>query len=155
MIKLKWKDPRRFSANINVKEEKVLKKAGIFAQDVAEFHINDVDSSWSASVPSSPGRPPAVRSGNLRSSPYIEYRTGGAQFIPMFAGPSGGRPEDFPVAIVHWNTRKGVFSPANKRGYAGYLESGTSRMSARPFVKPSIRRTKRAMLARAREILKR
>ena len=153
MIKMKWKDPRRFNSIINTKEQEVLKKAGIFAQDIAELHVNDVRSSWSATVPSSPGKPPAMRSGNLNSAPYIEYRSGGSLFTKLFASPSGGRPEDFPIAIVHWDTRKGVFSPTNQRGYAGYLEAGTSRMAARPFVKPSMRRVKRMVLAQARKIL--
>jgi hypothetical protein len=154
MIKMKWKDARRVQANINVKEAKVLAKAGIFAKDIAEWHLRDVDSSWSASAPSRPGRPPAQRSGNLASSPYIEYRTGGAKFIGLFAGPSGGSPADFPIAIVHWNTRKGAYSPTNKRGYAGYLEAGTAFMHKRPFIGPSIRRIKKAAMARAKEILK-
>lgn len=57
--------------------------------------------------PSAPGSPPGVRSGNLRRN------------WNMFGSGSGGN---------------GVFGIQSGMGYSGYLEHGTRRMDARPYV---------------------
>ena len=57
--------------------------------------------------PSAPGNPPGVRSGNLRRN-WNMYRSG-----------SGGN---------------GVFGISSGMHYSGYLEHGTSKMAARPYV---------------------
>lgn len=141
------------AAVINTREQKLLTKAGIFAKDIAEAHIEDARANWSSYPPSTPGRPPAMRSGNLDSSPYIEYRAGGALFTRMFSNVASN-PEDFPIAIVNWDTTKGSYEPENKRGYAGYLETGTVKMKRRPFVRASLRRIRELMKAEAKRILK-
>lgn len=61
--------------------------------------------------PSSPGEPPGIRSGHLRGAWNYGVRGGGG---------SGG------VSIV-------AFGEA-QAGYAGYLEDGTRKMAARPYV---------------------
>ncbi len=57
--------------------------------------------------PSAPGNPPGVRSGNLRRAWYM-FRAGG----------SGS----------------GSFGIKSGMGYSGYLENGTRKMEARPYV---------------------
>ena len=57
--------------------------------------------------PSAPGNPPGVRSGNLRRN------------WNMYISGSGGN---------------GVFGISSGMHYSGYLEHGTSKMAARPYV---------------------
>lgn len=57
--------------------------------------------------PSSPGSPPGVRSGNLRTKWHIKNSGGGGN---------------------------GVMAIQSSMHYAGYLEHGTSKMAARPYV---------------------
>ena len=57
--------------------------------------------------PSPPGSPPGRRSGVLRNSWTMEYKAGGMS---------------------------GTFGITSNAHYAGYLEDGTSKMAARPFV---------------------
>ncbi len=59
--------------------------------------------------PSAPGSPPGVRSGSLRGQWSMEY---------------GGSAEN------------GYFGITSHTNYAGYLENGTRKMAARPFLDP-------------------
>lgn len=68
----------------------------------------DVQTHFSAQSPSSPGEPPAVVTGNLRASMTVAR-----------------------IRQALWEMRVGA-------EYGVYLEFGTPRMSARPFVRPAV-----------------
>lgn len=68
----------------------------------------DVQTHWSQQSPSSPGEPPAVVTGNL---------TGDIKTRPI---------------------RKALWEVVFGAEYAPYLEFGTPRMAARPFLRPAV-----------------
>src|SRR5689334_22411662 len=78
--------------------------------ETAEGGANYIVKHFSTHVPSSPGNPPAVRTGQLRDS--ITY----------------GR-----VAALLW----AVYAGDSKAYYAPFLEYGTRKMAARPFMRPA------------------
>lgn len=80
--------------------------------DAAEALKQDIRTSWSPSSPSAPGRPPAVVSGELDKSIYIEE-----------------------VRTAGWLTVRAVRVRA---GHWIFLEFGTTvNMKARPFLRPA------------------
>jgi len=78
---------------------------------------------WKRGHPSAPGQPPNVQTGHLRRS--ITWQA--------------------PSALVRL---VGSFMPKKDAGsnYAAALEYGTSKMQARPFLRPSLARCKKAIL---------
>jgi HK97 gp10 family phage protein len=84
-------------------------------RDLAEGVRKDIRSNWSATAPSSPGQPPAVRSGTLDKSIAVFKRRSGKLAIFVLA------------ALAEW---------------AGWLEFGTRKMRPRPFMRPAMKRAK-------------
>lgn len=92
--------------------------------------VDDIRRNWSPSAPSSPGKPPAVVTGNLDSS--VQAKKQGRDELGRFASR-----ENASVWFVSVDTEEG--SNPNDRGqYAAVLEYGMDR----EFVAPAIERVR-------------
>lgn len=93
--------------------------------EAAAAAVEDMRAHWSGHYPpaSSAGQPPAVRSGHLDAS------------IELIPDGRTGR-------IIHV-----------KAAYASYLEYGTSRMAARPFMRPALMRARRTFGSRFKPVI--
>lgn len=91
---------------------------------VARDLLDDVREHWSGVYPpaSAAGETPAIRTGNLHKSGRVR-RSGGGGFTQAY---------------------RVVF----EIGYGKFLEKGTGRMAARPFLQPAMTRAKRKMRKR-------
>jgi HK97 gp10 family phage protein len=76
-------------------------------------------------VASAPGDPPAVDTGRLRASISTNWSGGGERGEDQVGDPGGERGGDVFKVVVGTNVK-----------YAPFLEFGTSRMAARPFIRP-------------------
>ena len=88
--------------------------------------VGDIRANWSGYYPPAgdPGDSPAIRSGALDASVTFEMdATTSRATITVLAS------------------------------YAGYLEYGTAKMAARPFVRPALRRVERTLIERYRKVL--
>jgi HK97 gp10 family phage protein len=94
--------------------------------DTTQDVIDDIRDHWSGLSPSSPGEPPATVTGELDSS-LEKHKDGGG------------------LRVVYRITMT---------DYGMYLEKGTSRMSARPFVAPAIERGKRTIKDKFKVVLR-
>lgn len=88
--------------------------------NLAQATDTDMKRHFSRKSPSSPGRPPAVDTGNLKNS--------------IVARPAGRGKAEVSIGAE----------------YAIYLEYGTTRMAARPFLRPAVER----ISEKAKEIVK-
>lgn len=94
------------------KLDSIIRHAPGAADDVcgqAAYELQaDVQTHWSQQSPSSPGDPPAVVTGNLRASLTVAR-----------------------IRQALWEMRVGA-------EYSSYLEYGTPKMAARPFLRPAV-----------------
>lgn len=79
--------------------------------------LDDIKAHWSPVSPSEPGSPPAYGSGQLHRSGRVRH------------------------GASHWISR---FRVVFEVGYAKFLELGTKRMAARPFLKPAVARMRKS-----------
>ena len=86
-------------------------------------------SRWQRTRRSAPGESPAVQSGNLRRS--LSFRGGGLEKL----------------STLRWRLGVTGKTASEAKEYAGYLARGTSRMAARPFLRPAVEKTKRKIQA--------
>lgn len=103
----------RLASSFRARGEKVNTNLGKAIKSACLIVEREAKVSMSPNGPSSPGEPPAVDTGRLRAS--ITHRLEG-----------GGR-----------DTRTKGYVGTNVE-YAPYLEFGTSRMAARPFLTPAL-----------------
>jgi len=89
------------------------KDADRVVASAAEKIYEDIDQSYSAKSPSSPGQPPAIVTGRLKKS------------------------------VKFARVKLATFEVTASAPYAKFLEFGTSRMAARPFFRPALRRASR------------
>lgn len=101
---------RRMAAQAAPAAARALYAGGQLIESTAEASITAGAVSGANHVPSLPGQPPNEDTGTLRRS--IETRVGGPNLVIVQAG--GGETD-----------------------YAAFLEFGTSRMAARPFMRPA------------------
>lgn len=87
-------------------------------KEAAQAVLDDVRDHWSGASPSAPGAPPAVVTGRLDQSGRVRFVKGGllAEYRVVFE-------------VV----------------YAKFLENGTRRMAARPFMEPATQRARRKL----------
>lgn len=113
-------------------ERELPRRVEASVKEAAEALKADIRSSWSSTSPSRPGNPPAMDTGNLDSAIFVD--TAGRDASGRFASDA-----DAVRAFVRIDTTQG--SSYHGRGaYEGYLEDGTPRMAARPFVQPAVER---------------
>jgi HK97 gp10 family phage protein len=103
-------------------------------QETGDEIVDDIRANWSGQYPpaSAPGQAPAKRSGDLDAS--IDAQ-------PLSSASSG---TVFQVTIS-------VKSPGST--YAGYLEYGTGKMAARPFIRPAVARARGTLRAKLKVAL--
>lgn len=115
-------------------ERELPEEVGASVADAARALVEDIRSSWSPTAPSSPGFPPAVRTGNLDESVLDDEQSRDSK--GRFAvGENATR------HFVRIDTTKGP-RYHGRGGYEGYLEGpeGTVNMEPRPFVQPAVER---------------
>lgn len=96
--------------------------------DTSDAFIEDVQDHWSAVSPSSAGEPPAKVSGTLDLSLKKEKEAG-----------TGGLRVAYRIVMAD---------------HGAFLEKGTDRMSARPFLQPAIIRQRRAVKDKFKMVIK-
>lgn len=106
----------------------VYKKTDTETQAAAEDIVKDIRASWSRRAPSAAGQPPAMVSGTLDAS--------------VVAAPQ--------QSISSGKTQTAIVVYAE---YASFLEYGTSKMAARPFVRPAMKRAEKTFFRRMKLIL--
>ena len=118
---MRWKNLKDLTKSTIRLEDKAQQGASNMVDEAVFVLIKDIQSSWSASSPSSPGQAPAVVTGTLNDSVQAEAPGRGAD----------GR----------FNSGNSVIRAVKvKAFYAPYLEQGTSKMAARPFMLPAVKR---------------
>jgi HK97 gp10 family phage protein len=126
MIKLLWRGQRELYKSLVRIERNVEDSSKEFVRVAAEWLVNDIRSSWSGASPYNPGQPPAVDTGNLDKNVTSESQGRG----------EGGR---FSKDVIAWFVRIDT-AKGNGKGYSQALETGTSKMEARPFIMPAVDR---------------
>jgi HK97 gp10 family phage protein len=114
----------RFKADLsglNAVEANVPRNAAKAVKNLADRVVEEIRASWSPESPSSPGSPPAIVTGTMDRSVMTEKQ--GRDVFGRFAGQDA----------LSWAVR---VNAVNKRGasYPRFLEYGTRKMEARPFL---------------------
>ena len=132
-------DIQRLMRNTNRLEEEVIRSISNLIFEAADYLIAYIKEEWSGLYPpaSTPGFPPAVRSGNLDET--VGNSLGKARYKGQFA--ERGKATYVRISI---DTARGGGeyqqhkTPSGKhRDYAYYLEGGTRGMRPRPFLDPA------------------
>jgi hypothetical protein len=145
-ISVRWRGEQDLYKSLIRIERKLNEKTSDFLKFSAEWLKNDIRSHWSSRSPSAPNSAPAVVSGNLDSSIFVEQqgRSLGGQF-------SSGAMTWF----VRVDTAKGS-NPRNRGGYSQALEFGvpSHNQRPRPFMQPAIDRLKQNFESLAKSKIK-
>ena len=142
MPELHWYGNRVFTLATEANIKAMEKAANLVVKDV-KTHFTGVDvagekarraaggkvQSGGKSPPSKPGQPPAVQTGILRASIMSEVKQSGIEVIGK-VGPD----------IEHIAAKAPVGTNVE---YGYFLETGTSKMEARPFLRPALHRTRK------------
>ena len=142
-IKFSWSkrhSPKNLKRNVDSTEKAIDTKIDKIIVETAEELIAIVRESWSSVAPSKPGDSPAVRTGNLDET--VEKSRGyGRDALGRFATKANRK-----SIRLTFDTRKGggdrVRRGKGNRLYSGYLEEGTEKMAARPFLDPAVSKIK-------------
>lgn len=131
MITLQWRGTDKLNANLVRLENKIDKASSSFLDEAAEWLVNDVRSNWSASRQTiGSGNPPAIKTGNLDSSLFIEDN--GRDVLGRFADRKNTK-----VKFVRIDTARGD-NPEGRGGYSPALED--TNYYNLPFLQPAIDR---------------
>lgn len=128
MITVRFRETTNWRLQAQI-TDKLLKNTNNVLEDTAKWIKNDIRSNWTAIAPSSPGEPPAIRTGNLDSSVQVEKQ--GRDIFGKFTSR-----ENAQTWVVTIDTERGCCP--NKRGqYGAVLEL----LLSRPFLEPAIDRS--------------
>lgn len=105
-----------------------LDSMGDVCHDAAVALVDDIRDNWTSHQPSSPGEPPAIKTGNLDSS--VQASPQGRDILGRFANRDNTR-----VWFVTLDTEKGN-DPQERGQYAAVLEDDMDR----PYMEPAIDR---------------
>ena len=138
MIKMQWRGKKDLYRSLVRIETKIDKGAGEFTNEAGHWLSSNIRKNWSGTAPSMIGKPPAVRTGNLDSSIFVE---GGRDTKGRFATGDAAK-----VTFVRINTSEGS-NPKKRGNYAHILEKKLKR----PFVTPAIERLRARFPSLAKE----